>query len=250
MIFPVFALLAAVLFCVKGGAQAYTDEEIKAAEEKAVPSPVYGEIKRGTKLFNSLSEKSGFEEAEAKERVLILRDFGLKWYYIEREAGKAWVKAEEISIPSDSLTSEDALSAEEIECYINTHGFKSKTDKFIWVDIYRQQVYILKGSAGGFSLEKRIVCGTGKNCSPTTRGLFEISDRGEWFYSERLKSGAKYWVRFNEAYLFHSVAMDKEENITDPTLGRRCSSGCVRTSVKDAEYIYKTIPEGTAVWVN
>ncbi len=244
-----FAVLA-LPFCVKGRAQAYTEEEIRAVEEKAVPSPVYGEIKKGAALYNSPSAASGFEESPSKERVLILRDFGLKWYYIERERGKAWVKAEEISIPSDPLTAEDNLTDREIECFINTHGFKSKTDKFIWTDIYRQRVYILKGSEGSFSLEKRIVCGTGKNQSPTTRGLFETSDKGEWFYSSRLKSGARFWVRFNEAYLFHSQAMDKEGNITDPTLGRRCSSGCVRTSVSDAEYIYKNIPEGTAVWIN
>ncbi|MCC8097845.1 MAG: L,D-transpeptidase [Eubacterium sp.] len=247
--FFVFAALAAPL-CAKGSTQVYTSDEIKSAEEKVVPSPVYGEIKKETRIYNSPSESSSFEEAAEKERVLILRDFGLSWYYIERESGKGWVKAEYITIPSDPLTAEDSLTNREMECYINTHGFKSKTNKFIWADIYRQRVYILKGKEGKFRFEKRIVCGTGKNISPTTRGLFETSDSGKWFYSARLKSGAKYWVRFNEAYLFHSVAIDKEGNITDPTLGKRCSSGCIRMSVSDAEYFYKNIPKGTAVWVN
>lgn len=228
----------------------YTKEEIKSAAKKVVPSPVYGEIKKGTELYASPSEDSAFEEALNRERVLILKDFSLMWYYIEADSGKAWVKAEDIKIPSDSLTADDSLTNREIECYINTGDFKSKTDRLIWVDIHRQRIYILKGEDGGFRLEKRLVCGTGKNISPTTRGLFEISDRGEWFYSLRLKSGAKYWVRFNGAYLFHSVAMDKEGNITDPALGRRCSNGCVRVSVKDAEYIYKTILAGSTVWVN
>ncbi|MCD8159128.1 MAG: L,D-transpeptidase [Clostridiales bacterium] len=245
----VFTALTFTLY-IKGSTQVYTSDEINSAEKKAVPSPVYGEIRKGTRLYNLPSEDSSFEETAERERVLILRDFSLSWYYIERESGRAWVKPESITIPSDPLTAEDSLTAEEIECCINTRGFKSKTDKFVWADIYRQRVYILKGTAGKFRLEKRIVCGTGKNISPTTRWLFEISDRGEWFYSARLKSGAKYWVRFNEAYLFHSVAMDKESNITDPTLGRHCSSGCIRMSVNDAEYFYKTIPKDTAVWVN
>lgn len=248
-----FLILIFFLTClwgVSGSAQTYTEAEIKAAEKKAVPSPVYGEIKKGVRLYSEASETGRYITSEKKQRVMIVKDYSLKWYYVELEDKKMWVKAENISIPSDGLTAKDALSDREIECYINTKGFESKTDRFIWVDIHRQQIYILKGRKSGFSMEKRMSCSTGKNCSPTTRGLFETSDKGEWFYSKRLESGAKYWVRFNGSYLFHSVAMDKEQNITDPVLGIRRSSGCVRTSVNDAKYIYQTIEKGTAVFVN
>ena len=44
--------------------------------------------------------------------------------------------------------------------------------------------------------------------------------------------------------------MDKEGHVTDPVLGEKRSSGCVRTSLEDAEYIYNTTEKGTAVFIN
>ncbi len=235
---------------VNGRAAVYTDEEIETAEKKVVASPVYGEIKKGVSLFENPDENSGSCLSEKRESVLILRDFSLKWYLIKHNGDEVWVKAEDISIPKDEPSAKDSLSDREIECFVNTRGFESPTDKFIWVDIHRQQVYILKGRKGSYRLDMRISCATGRNQSPTTRGLFYVSDKGEWFYSSRLKSGAKFWVRFNGSYLFHSVAMDKEGNVTDPILGEKRSSGCVRMSISDAEYVYRNVREKTAVWVN
>ncbi len=233
-----------------GRAAVYTDKEVESVTKKVVASPVYGEIKKGTRLFEDTNEKSAYSLSDKRESVLILRDFSLKWYLVKRGDDELWIRAEDISIPEDEPTAKDPLTDREIECFVNTRGFESDTDKFVWVDIHRQQVYILKGRQGSFRLEMRIECATGKNQSPTTRGLFTVSDRGEWFYSTRLKSGAKFWVRFNGSYLFHSVAMDKEGNVTDSVLGERRSSGCVRMSVDDAEYMYKSVKEKTAVWVN
>ncbi len=248
-----FAVMAAVLGLgfIKGRAYTYSGEEIKKAAERVVASPVYGEIKKGSRLYTKACEDSGFSEADKKLRAEIIRDFSTEWYLVALEdKSRVWVRGEDINIPAEGLASEDMLTDREIECFINTGGFSSRTDRFIWVDIYRQQVYILKGRAENFTLEKRMACATGRNVSPTTRGLFETSDKGEWFYSARLKSGAKYWVRFNGSYLFHSVAMDKEGHVTDPVLGEKRSSGCVRTSLEDAEYIYNTTEKGTAVFIN
>ena len=58
-----------------------------------------------------------------------------------------------------------------------------------------------------------------------------------------------YWSRFNGSYLFHSVAMDKDKNITDNILGKRRSSGCVRMSVDDAKWFFENIEAGTKVWI-
>ena len=125
---------------------------------------------------------------------------------------KGWVKAVTLDIPPDRSTNTSVLSDSVILDYANRE-LESKTNHFVWVDIDRQRVYVLKGETGNWSIEKRIVCATGRNKTPTVRGTFEIGDRGQWFYSERLNSGAMYWVRFEGSYLFHSVAMDKDKNI-------------------------------------
>ncbi|MCD7856181.1 MAG: L,D-transpeptidase [Clostridiales bacterium] len=239
-----------LFFCINGRADTYTKEEIEQAAAKDVPSAVFAEVKKGSGLCSEASEASVIKTLTRKESAEILKDFSLEWYYIKIDGGSYWTKAENLIIPPDPKTAADELSGREIECYVNSKGFKSKTEYFLWADLYRQRLYLLEGQKGSFSLKRRIVCSSGKNVSPTTRGLFETSDKGEWFYSERLKSGAKYWIRFNGSYLLHSVAMDKDGNITDPTLGVRSSSGCIRINLKDSEYLYKTIPKGTAVWVN
>ena len=123
-----------------------------------------------------------------------------------------------LKIPADRQTNTAQLSENVVLGYANK-TFESNTKHFVWVDIDRQRVYVLVGKKGNWKIEKIIICATGVNKSPTTRGTFEISDKGTWFYSDRLKSGAMYWSRFNESYLFHSVAMDKNRNVTDSVLG-------------------------------
>jgi lipoprotein-anchoring transpeptidase ErfK/SrfK len=92
-------------------------------------------------------------------------------------------------------------------------------------------------------------CSTGLNKSPTTRGQFALSDRGEWFYSYRLASGAKYWIRFNGQYLFHSIPMDENKIIIpgEDVVGQKSSNGCVRLLLDDIKWIYDNIPDGTIV---
>jgi lipoprotein-anchoring transpeptidase ErfK/SrfK len=132
---------------------------------------------------------------------------------------------------------------------VNYKAFKSNSAYFIWVDIYRQLTYVFTGSQGKWKLSKTISCSTGKNEYPTTRGLFSVSQRGKSFFNPRYGSGAKNWVRFNNDYLFHSIAFDAKGNVKDATLGKRASTGCVRMSVDDSSWIYSYIPNGTAVWV-
>lgn len=181
-------------------------------------------------------------------KVEILKDRSGEWYYVRYKNRLGWVKGISLDIPPDMPTNTAQLSDTVIINYANS-ALQSKTPHFIWVDIDRQRVYILNGSKGNWAIEKRIVCSTGRNKTPTTRGFFETSDKGEWFYTERLKSGAMYWTRFNDSYLFHSLAMDKNKNVTDNILGRKRSSGCVRMSVEDAKWFYENIERGSGVWV-
>ena len=210
-------------------------------------SAVIADVPKGAVLYDDIDGKA-VNLILSGQNVEILKDRGGEWYYVKYKSQKGWVKAVALNIPRDISTNTSVLSDDVILDYANSQ-LKSKTEHFVWVDIDRQRVYVLKGGNGNWSIEKRIVCATGVNKTPTVRGTFEIGDRGQWFYSERLKSGAMYWVRFDGSYLFHSVAMDKDKNITDNVLGKRRSSGCVRMSVEDAKWFYENIEAGTGVWV-
>ncbi len=210
-------------------------------------SAVYASVPRGAVLYESIDGKP-VNMLVSGTKVEIIKDRGTKWYYIRSKNTMGWVKAETLDIPRDRPADTSVLSNNIIEDYAN-NNIASETCHFVWVDIDRQRVYVLKGEKGGWKVERRIVCATGANKSPTTRGHYKISDRGTWFYSERLGSGAMYWVRFNDSYLFHSVAMDKNKNITDPVLGQKHSSGCVRMSVEDAKWFFENIEEKTSVWI-
>lgn len=94
---------------------------------------------------------------------------------------------------------------------------------------------------------------TGKNNS-TPRGHFHIEpERGTFFYNQRSKEGARYWVSFKNhgIYLFHTVptnASGQYNRKEADDLGKTANShGCIRLSVSDAKWLYKTVPVGTPV---
>ena len=94
-------------------------------------------------------------------------------------------------------------------------------------------------------------CSTGIASEPTPTGIFKVTDRGEWFYSEQYEQGGKYWVQFLGDYLFHSLPYDEDQDeIVDNTLGVPASHGCIRLDTEDAKWIYDNIPNDTTVIIN
>ena len=45
------------------------------------------------------------------------------------------------------------------------------------------------------------------------------------------------------------VAMDRNQEVEDPTLGKRASYGCIRLSIEDSKWFYDNISEDTTVFV-
>lgn len=219
--------------------------------DKIIASPVYARIRYNGALYADEEMKKPVDYLAAGDRVELLKDRAREVYYIKHNSRLGWTEGDILDIPPDAPTLKDSLTREEIEDYALRMRFKSDTDFFVWVDIARQRVYVLKyDQKRALRLEKSLLCATGTNKSPTTRGYFVISDRGESFYNSRLASGAKYWVRFNGSYLFHSIALNEDGSVKDDVLGVRRSDGCVRMSMEDIRWFYDNIPEGTAVRVN
>ncbi|GMQ62052.1 L,D-transpeptidase [Vallitalea maricola] len=102
-------------------------------------------------------------------------------------------------------------------------------------------------------IKKEMICSGGTKDEPTLLGTFSLENRGLWFYSERFKEGAKYWVRITEQYLFHGIPRDKDWNIIkeeQDKLGEPASHGCVRLGEEDAQWFYENVPDGTTVIIH
>lgn len=185
------------------------------------------------------------------DEVEILEDYSMKSYKVRGLENKkeGWVLYKYLKIAEDSGVDKTELYKDQIEEFVNIRRYNSKTEFLVLVDIGRQKTYVMRGNQGEFRFERSFDCSTGVNVSPTTKGEFVVGDRGEWFYSERLKSGAKYWVRFNNHYLFHTVPMDKAKRVLkgEDFVGEKLSSGCIRHTIEDAKWIYDNIPEFSKV---
>ena len=115
------------------------------------------------------------------------------------------------------------------------------------VSLSAQTVRVLDAKGRGV---ETFICSSGKKGDETPTGTFTVSQRGKSFFNDTIGEGAYYWVRFNNAYLFHSVPFDKSGEIEQnevAKLGEPASHGCLRMSVENAKWIYDNIPDGTQV---
>ena len=134
---------------------------------------------------------------------------------------------------------------------INTLNIESLTSNLIYVNLKDQITYIYKGSINNCDKIKSFKCSTGIESEKTPTGIFDVRERGAWFFSDKYNQGGKYWVQFYGDYLFHSVPYNKDQSeVVDYTLGVPASHGCIRLKTEDAKWIYDNIESGTKVIIN
>lgn len=134
---------------------------------------------------------------------------------------------------------------------INTLNIESLTSNLIYVNLKDQITYIYKGSINNWDKIKSFKCSTGIESEKTPTGIFDVHERGAWFFSDKYNQGGKYWVQFYGDYLFHSVPYNKDQSeVVDYTLGVPASHGCIRLKTEDAKWIYDNIESGTKVIIN
>lgn len=134
---------------------------------------------------------------------------------------------------------------------INTLNIESLTSNLIYVNLKDQITYIYKGSINNWDKIKSFKCSTGIESEKTPTGIFDVRERGAWFFSDKYNQGGKYWVQFYGDYLFHSFPYNKDQSeVVDYTLGVPASHGCIRLKTEDAKWIYDNIESGTKVIIN
>lgn len=134
---------------------------------------------------------------------------------------------------------------------INTLNIESNTSYLIYVNLNDQKTYVYEGSSNNWTLEKDFPCSSGIESEATPKGVYTITGRGDWFYSDEYEQGGKYWVQFWGDYLFHSLPYDETQNtIVDYTLGVPASHGCIRLAVEDSKWLFENMPDDTKVIIN
>lgn len=140
----------------------------------------------------------------------------------------------------------------ELKSVLKDAGIKIEENQ-LWVEVVLNEkshkVFILEGD----KILKEMPCSGGTEEEPTVMGVFYLQNRGEWFYSERFKQGAVYWVRFYKQYLFHSVPLDKDFNELEEEkqrIGSAASHGCIRLLKEDSKWFYFNIPDDTLVVIH
>ncbi|WLF69493.1 L,D-transpeptidase [Clostridium septicum] len=134
---------------------------------------------------------------------------------------------------------------------VNALNIESKTPYFIYVNLLQQKTYIYEGAINNWKLIKIFESSTGLPGKETPKGVFAITGRGEWFFSEEFMQGGKYWVQFMGDYLFHSIPFNQDQSkIVDSTLGTPASHGCIRLEVDASKWLYDNAPNDTKIIIN
>ena len=132
-----------------------------------------------------------------------------------------------------------------------TLNIESNTPYFVYVNLNAQKTYVYGGSSNNWTLEKEFDCSTGIESEATPKGVYTVTGRGDWFYSDQYEQGGKYWVQFWGDYLFHSLPYDESQStIVDYTLGVPASHGCIRLAVEDSKWLFDNMPDDTKVIIN
>lgn len=133
--------------------------------------------------------------------------------------------------------------------YAKAQEYYSDTDYLILVNLATQKTAIFQGKQGAWMLQKEVLCSTGAPINPTPKGEYKTTSKTLHFDNHGMR--AWYSTGFiGGLYLFHSLPyeIDSQPNvIVETTLGKNVSHGCVRLDIKDAKWIYDTIPARTKV---
>ncbi len=113
---------------------------------------------------------------------------------------------------------------------------------------------VYTGSKGHWKRVRFWQCCVGASSSPTPTGSYTVEDKEYVFHGEENAYSCYYGVVFDaeRELMFHSVGYknngsQKDSDIIFSNLGTWASHGCVRLELKNAKWLYDTLPIGTKV---
>ena len=178
-------------------------------------------------------------------------DNGKTYYYYEdgtKATGIVTINGRKYCFDRNGVRLTDAKAVMDIKA----DGLSSKTRYLCLVNLKTHYVGVYKGSKGNWTRVKYMRCSDGKKGHRTPKGTFSTGKYKYWKYKVKYfdSHGVRCWyaTRITGHYLFHSVTYKRSltpKRVADGKLGKCVSNGCIRLAVKDAKWIYNTIPSGT-----
>lgn len=130
---------------------------------------------------------------------------------------------------------------------VNREGIYSRTNYLVWVSKSDYTVKLYQGSRYNWECILEAPCAIGAPGTPTIEGQFEYQyNGGIWSYPNFYVSPT---LVFYGGYALHSTLRAWGGGMYDDSVGVQISHGCVRLHPKDIDFIYKTIPIGTRIYV-
>lgn len=130
---------------------------------------------------------------------------------------------------------------------VNREGITSRTNFLVWVSKSDYQVKLYQGTRYNWECILTAPCAIGAPDSPTIEGQFEYQyNGGVWSYPDFYVSPT---LVFHGGYALHSTLKAWNGGMYDDSVGVKISHGCVRLHPKDIDFIHRTIPIGTRIYV-
>ncbi len=160
--------------------------------------------------------------------------------------GVYWVNMADIYITTGDYVIADNLTPEQKEIFVNSKGYESKTPYLIWVNTQRQILNVFMGSKGSWDHLATFPVATGKHYTPTPVMEHEIEYVTRWVNP----SYTCYPVlSLYNGYAIHNQPVNPRGYVTDSTIGKPASAGCVRMLQKDIDWVHSVVPVKTNVIV-
>lgn len=155
-----------------------------------------------------------------------------------------WVPMANIYISRLDHTIADNITDAEREIFVNGMGYKSPTGYLIWVNKERQRLTVFMGSQGNWKALKTYPVATGTNLTPTptTVCTYEYSTR--WVEETYICSPV---LALYDGYAIHNQPVSHSGYVTDRTIGKPASHGCIRMLQADVNWLYAYVPVKTTV---
>lgn len=150
--------------------------------------------------------------------------------------------------PDLFLTSFKTELAARYDKEINSRALKSDTNYLIWVSKGDYSVRLFRRAGSKWVFEREFPCAIGAPSTPTCEGVYKFYERvAAWRYDT-------YYVgpvmRFNGGYALHSTLLNYNGTPKNNRVGVKISHGCVRLRPEDINYLFKTVPLYTTVYVS
>lgn len=162
----------------------------------------------------------------------------------------AWLPYDAVSVASGNYSQSGDYTAAEKETFVNVSGFSSTTPYLIWVNTLHQKVNIFIGEKNNWKIYKSCTCATGANKTPTPLGIYKYCARDTAWIKPEYQVRPILYIDIGRGLAFHSRLYSPDGSVlTDGTMGRPVSHGCIRMMDDDIRWMELYMTFGTTVVV-